>query len=413
MPRAGWMQNLLLAILLGSTIGCSEIPQNPKPTAPKWQDATCRTLARVPGPEDLVLDRSGEASAPRLLVSSQERRGDEPRPAGAIYAVPLEPMDVKTVRKLPLVGRDDCSFHPHGIDLVQRKSETGEAGDGVSSDPPWLLYVLNHHDPADATPQAGCFPRAEAAARTGKTVTSVEIFKIESRRLVFVQRLADPEVLVHGNDLVAEEGGDLWVTSPPPGRGSQLVEALYGSFGSKLVHFECTSTGDLPCVGRWRVARSVGRLINGIALGPPGALGERARLYVASSAEPSLYVVPVAEDGSLSAPSRLPVGTGADNLSWETDEQKALLLAAHPNPRRFLQHARRSEVPSPSEARRIQIQDCVPEVLWRDGGSLVSAASTALCYEGDLVLGQVFEKAIVRCRPPVEDLRCGLGEEES
>lgn len=50
-------------------------------------DPACWTLARLPGPEDLVID---PGLPRRLLVSSQDRRL-EPRPKGGIWSVPLDP----------------------------------------------------------------------------------------------------------------------------------------------------------------------------------------------------------------------------------------------------------------------------------------------------------------------------------
>lgn len=365
---------------------------------------SCSTLARVPGPEDLVLDEERS----RLLVSSQDRRPD-PWPPGEIWAVPLDP--VHKPYRLDLAGRGyACSFHPHGIDLVE------------SCDGRLLLYVLNHHDADDRLPERACFAIGGVRTAPKGRISSVEVFEVEDRRLRFLQRLADPEILTNGNDLVARPNGDVWVTDPPAGRLAQVLDLL-GPWGrSRVVQFECSSRRGQRCLGSWKTRtdpRTKGqkiRFANGIAFRPSGegrACDEPdpGALYVAGGAERKLHRFTVKAAGVLEARAAIGLPDGhefpnPDNLSWIDAGRTRLLVAGHPNLRRFLQHSRSQAVLSPSAVVEVPARpeyaegDVASIPVFQDSGGMVSGASVALCVEGDLVLGQVFEPAVVRCVLP-------------
>lgn len=399
---------LVSCLLLPAAFPARAVEGSATPSPP-----SCSTLARVPGPEDLVLDARGG----RILVSSQDRRSD-PWPEGAIWSVPLDPTQ-KAV-KLALAGRrDGCSFHPHGIDLVK------------SCDGTPLLYVLNHHDAEDRLPERGCFATGEFRAAPSGRLSSVEVYVVETRRLRFLQRLADPEVLTNGNDLVARPNGDVWVTDPPAGKLAQVLDSLGLIAKSRVVQYRCASRRGPPCVGTWHLrtdpkARNERiRYANGIAYRPLSGLdgggcnGEaEGLLYVAGGAEKKLHRFRVHSGESLEALEPIgfpeqPDHPNPDNLSWIDADRTRLLVAGHPNLRRFVQHSRASAALSPSAVVEVPVapedekDDEKPIPVFHDSGGLVSAASVALCVEGDLVLGQVFEPAVVRCVLPEP---CG-GEE--
>lgn len=325
----------------------------------------------------------------RLLVSSQDRRPEQ-WPPGAIWSVPLDPAE--DARELDLLGRrDGCSFHPHGIDLV--RSDRG----------PWLLYVLNHHDPGDRSPERGCFDAEALAGAPGGRLTSVEVFVVHPGHLRFVQRLAAPAVLTNGNDLAALPNGDVWVTDPPGGAAGQLLEARGPLRLSRVVRYRCGLRRELRCAGRWIEAEidpgtEPLRYANGIAY-RPGTAGRGDRLYVASGAGARLHVFVIAHRSSLMLLDAIPLTSNPDNLTWaDPGERTTLLAAGHPDLRRFLQHAGSSRVPAPTEVLAIRADDGTVRPLFRDPGHRVSAASVAACAGEDLVLGQVFEPAVLRCR---------------
>jgi len=353
--------------------------------------AACWRLAAVPGPEDLVVDDRHD----RLLVSSRHLRGDRRRD-GAIWTVPLEPARAPRAHPLKLFGRDDCSFHPHGID--QALLEDGRQ----------LLYVLNHHAAEDTGAASGCFP---ADSPRGAAVSSVEVFLVERSRLRFLQRLAAPSVLKSGNDLVARPNGDLWITDPATSLARLSLERARWLLSSRLVHFDCErpspgpdgALAELRCNGTWRRVRPPGglggapRYPNGIAWDPA-----REELLVAATLDDAVFVYAVTGAADLELVRRIPVAgdalLGPDNLSWIDAERTRLLAAGHPDARRFLQHAQAAQVPSPSAVWSVTTDVGESRRVFEDPGVLISGSSVAACAGGDLVVGQVFETGVFRCR---------------
>lgn len=366
----------------------------------------CWTLAPVPGPEDLVIVPDGDAA----LVSSQDRRGGAETP-DSIWYVPLDPAaTAERPRRLTLRGRDACSFHPHGIDLVT-------TGEGMT-----LLYVINHHDPVDQAVARGCFD-AIGKTKPRASITSVEVFAYRDRELFFLQRLADPEILSGGNDLVAETDGDLWVTVPPRSAFGFVAE-IAGGGGSKVVHFDCRSeTGeDGRCVGRWSDVElqfpTATRYTNGIEI---DSGTEPRRLYLASTGDRQVRVAEIERrrrhvEGAEAECRRPPclrelgyhrIDGMPDNLSWS--DRGELLVAAHADARRYLQHAGSASTPSPWSVVSLPAGDppCAPDCqereppipMLQDAGGRASAVSVAASVGDDLVLGQVYGPGVVRCRP--------------
>ncbi len=410
--REGWrgiLAFVLVGVFAAQALACTRPGAACDPAPPP----ACWNLApSVVGPEDLVFDQADE----RLLVSSQDRR-TEPEPRGGIWSVPLK--NDGTAHELALVGRDDCSFHPHGIDLVQAKDENGNVGS-------WLLYVINHHDAADREPKRGCFSAAGLRGVGSGPITSVEVFRVGRYRLEFLQRLADPAILTHANDLVALPDGDLWVTDPPRGKLATLLDATGLRPSSKIDHFDCVARSDGRCRGTWKTAPIVAAggehpkipEANGIAYRACPAASSGAvrggcsdRLYVAAGAGGAIHVFDVTADGALlvSRVIEMPGKTNPDNLTWANAEKTRLLAAAHPDLRRFLQHMQAPEVPSPSEVVEVSVVDgaSLRRRILRDEGGLISAASVALRLRGTprssadiVVLGQVFDSGVFACQMP-------------
>lgn len=363
-----------LGIVLGSGFALGAAAPDPSPA--------CWPLARIVGPEDFEVDLS--TTPPRLLVSSQDRR--HPERTGAVFAVDL---DTGTRRRLPLRGRGRCSFHPHGVSLVP-------AAGGL----PPRFYVINHHDRGDAT--AGCFPLEDGPLVD--PVTSIEVFAVGEGELRFLQRLANPAVLTHANDLVALPSGDVYVTNPPGGTLSLLAEltGVTGLERSKVVGFRCVdrqaTTG--RCSGELSVTTPLGRYVNGIAYRKAGG-GEPEKLFVAASGDAVVYVL-AREDGGWKETETLPLEAGGDNLTWADLAKTRLLVAVHADFRRYVQHSRTPRAPAPSKVLEVTIAGGGPRAVFVDSGRLIRAASTAACARGTLILGQVFGDDLLRCwRPDV------------
>lgn len=372
-----WFAALLVCIAGLATVYPRSCGRSPETEA---SPAACRSLAPVPGPEDLVYDSSND----RLLVSSQDRRS--PTSPGSIWSVPLG--SAAPPRALRLRGRDSCSFHPHGIDLTDFKRG------------PQLLYVINHHGAEDSTPREGCV--AAASSRPGQEGTSLEVFEVREDHLLFLQRLADPEVFTNGNDVAAGEGREIWVTSPPTKAGDLLREQIQGHASSEILRFDCTAENGRLCIGKWYSAESFGRYVNGIAY-RDRTDDHPARLYVASTLDKTIQVLDVGADRGVNLweKGEIPLEAGPDNLSWVDESRTVLLAASHPEMRRFYQHAASGEAFSPSEVWAIPVdRRGEPELFFRDDGSRISGISVAVAAGDALFLGQVFSPAVLRCDLP-------------
>lgn len=347
---------------------------------------SCSRVGTVPGPEDLVV--VSEAGVSRLLVSSQPRR-ESPRPNGGIYDVTLETRPIRS-RQLPLIGRDGCSFHPHGVGLL----EVAGAG-GRSS----RLYVLNHHDAGDTSPSLGCLPNADRWLSQGGGFVSVEVFEVLEAGLGFLQRLVDPRVLLNGNDLVVTENGDVYVTFPPAQSRDKVLELMGRKGLSQLVRIRCPVATAERCIPRFEKVAVLDDSVNGIAMRKEeGGFS----LFVAATLGKSLRRIRFDESGRVvqtAAKELVGAVPGIDNLTWWSQEPPILLAAAHSDLRRFLQHSNHPQVPSPSELWLLPIDSGRPERIFTDRGSLISAASTAVADGRDgVMLGQVFESAVLSCR---------------
>jgi arylesterase/paraoxonase len=300
----------------------------------------CEMARGMPGPEDIELD-AGDARGPRLIVSSHERRRKDT--TGALFGVPLVNGALGAPRPLELVDRDDVPFRPHGISLV------------AAAGPP-RLYVVNHVTGADH---------------------AIEVFEIDGDRLRFRRRLAHP-LLTAPNDVVALPDGEVYVTNT----GSPLAMLLGFRWGN-VAHFD----GE-----RWAIAAEGIGFANGLAVNAAGD-----RVYVAGFGDQAIHEYPRNPDtGALEERLRaITVGSGVDNLTWADDH--TLMVAAHPKLFAFLRHARNPASRSPSEVYAVDVGDAR---VTRYPVDAVSAASTAILYQGRLYLGQVFDDAVVACPLP-------------
>jgi hypothetical protein len=336
-----------MALLLLSMIpGCGSFPLRSLPD--------CRNASGLPGPEDFALDTtSGRGRRPRLLVSSQDRRQRDPNgemmEAGAIYAVPLDGGDALVPEAMKFEGRDDYPFHPHGLDLVQ--TPTG-----------LLLYVINH---------------------PLMTTHCIEIFRVESNRLVFINRLYSG-LVSHPNDLVALPDGQLYVSNDRLGSGTlaDLCDLLVLGCGN-VVHYS-------PAENLWRIVVADISFANGLAV-------RDDRLYVAATRDKGIHVY--RRDPFTGAVYERvafwDVDSGVDNLMWENET--TLNTAGHPDIFAFLDHASDPAARAPAEVFRIDVTSGTSTRIFADDGTIIDAPSTALVHDGRLYISQVFDPEVVSC----------------
>ena len=188
------------------------------------------------------------------------------------------------------------------------------------------------------------------------------------------------------NDLVVV-GGQLYVSNDHGFRGVRgFLETITGLGFSNVVHFNGTE---------WREAVTGLAFANGVEANSAGT-----RLYVAATRNRKIYEY--ARDplsGNIEGlTNTFRVRSGVDNLIWE--DANNLLVAAHPRGLAFLRHASNPERNSPSEVYRVNVVTGESQLLYRNAGDEIDAASTAALYRGRLYMGQVFDPEILSCNAP-------------
>lgn len=332
----------------------------------------CEALGAMPGPEDFdVLPPRGEAA---LLVSSVERRGDERETATGSLLL----LDAATgaVEPMPLLGRDACSFRPHGLSTVQRLSRA------------WEAFVVVHHHTEDRT-RPGCTIEPHGDA---EPLDSIERYRLEDGGLRFLERLHDPR-MTNLNDVDAAPDGRLWVSNNPEwAKPSQLVaDMLLGRRRGQVLLYR-------PIERTWSVAMPRMLYANGVAVDDGGDV-----LWVAGARG---HVWRFALDGVGEAdgrPDRRGRARGTlDNLSWADDGVP--WTTGHPDALAFLRHVRDPAAIAPTEVFRITPHErlrrrlAVQRVLRVDDGR-VDAGSVALPIGDGIAIGQVFDAGVMLCHP--------------
>ena len=339
--------SLVLAVLaLLSSFGVFEV-LNPRFAG------SCRVVPGPPGPEDIAIDhKTGIA-----YISSDDRRAHQhgANIPGQIYQLDLSKPD--TVPEL-LTGTEQlASFHPHGISLFQ--TATGQT----------LLFVINHAVPGQ--PRAG---------------HSIEIFATAEGRLRHLESIANL-LFRSPNDIAAVGPRQFYVTND---RGyldgiAMQLERILSWENSDVVYFD----GQVASV-------VLDGLIfaNGIQFEP-----QTERVFITETGANTLGIYRRSRaDGALTLANGTAVGRGPDNI--DIDENGNIWIATHPKAFKFLAHADRPESPSPSRVVRLQADGTGLEEIYVGTGEELSAASVAAVYNGEMLLGTIFDAKLLRCRLP-------------
>ncbi len=329
-------------------------------------EPTCLQLGTMLGSEDL--DTIDVVGATTLLVSADARREGQPATDNGIWAIPW-PGGPPT--KLALIGRDTCSMHFHGM-------TTAEVAPSE-----WELWVINHHDDADA-PLAGCTLPLHADQ---PLLDTIEHYRLKADGLHFLERMGSP-LLTNPNDLDADAERRLWISNnpawDPPKQvvGDMLLRRKHGT----VVHFDPSATEP------WRTAAEGFLYANGV-------LVEGTTLWVGSYL--GLDRLDLDPEG-LAEPERehIRLKGAVDNILRVPDED-GLWIAAHPKPLKFVEHAKDPRNHSPTRVYRVSEGPEPDPTIVLDVREQPDAGATALrLRDGDqtsIAVGQVFGAGIWIC----------------
>ncbi len=312
----------------------------------------CRAVTGVTGGEDLEVD----PATGTVYISAYDRRAVlAGAPVnGALYRLNLSDPEAEPI---PLWrGEGDGDFRPHGISLYR-------AGDGKQR-----LFVINH--PADGQHR-------------------VEVFDIVDGWLSHIESISDP-LFVSPNDLTATGwrkfylGNDVMSQS----MAMKLVEMLLPLARSTVVYFD----GDKAHI----VAQDLS-FVNGTALSNNGRQfyatemsGKKLRIYDRDSVTNALTLA-----------NTIHMDSFIDNVTVDSDDH--LWIGAHPRLTDFLRHGTDQTVMAPAQIFRvtpIRHAKTRVEEVYLNAGDQISAASVALKFNRQLVLGPVFDSRLLVCDAP-------------
>lgn len=308
----------------------------------------CQPLRSIAyGAEDITILKDGLAFlSTGLKYPGMPSFSDEP---GKLYVLDLlhpKPTPVE----LQINGELDLSsFNPHGISVY-----TDEADDSV------YLFVVNH-------------PQHKS---------QVEIFHfVEENTLVHLKTITHP--LLHSvNDIVAV-GVESFYATNDHSFVSEVLHLLTILLGLPLCDVVYYSPKEV------RVAANSFMSANGINISP-----DKRYIYVADIIDHDIDVFERKEGEQLTFVKSVAVGSLCDNI--EVDHRTGdVWLGCHPNAMKLSSF--NTEDPPGSEiilVRNILSEQPVVSQEYVDDGKVIMASSVAAPFEGKLLIGSVFHKAL-------------------
>ena len=312
---------------------------------------SCRVVPGPPGPEDVAIDH--EAGVAYISSNDRRRHRHGVNSHGKIYQLDLSRPD--TLPTL-LTGTEQLEFfHPHGISLFRTAADQT------------LLFVINHAAPGQ--PRAG---------------NSIEIFAIAEGKLRHLESIANL-LFRSPNDIAAIGPRQFYVTND---RGyldgiAMYLERVFSWAHSDVVYFD-------------------GQVANVVLDGLTFANGiqfdsQTERVFITETGANTLGIYRRSRaDGALTLAHEAEVGQRPDNI--DIDENGNIWIATHPKAFQLLTHADDRGTLSPSRVVRLQADGTNLEEIYVGTGEELSAASVAAVYNGEMLLGTIFDAKLLRCR---------------
>jgi hypothetical protein len=327
------VRTILAISILILFIACNSIPKS------HFTYHSVNKIEIAPGPEDMVLDTF--FSQPRLIISCNARRSDE-TPFAEIMQYNL-----LTGEKSILKRQNDWSknFNPHGIDIKKIDNTV------------WL-YVISHN------------------YRENKQ--EIIIYKLFENHLEYVDTYSH-KLIISPNDVSIASDASFYVTNDARKRNNML-EKIFAKRSSTIIHHEINGNREV------KVAAKNLAYANGV-------LCLDSIVYISTTQRKELIEYCTQSNGTLLKNKKLARIKGMDNISLYGDW---LIVPAHLKFIKFIKHVSSSKNKSPSVVFAINRITGEQKVLFSDDGKKISAASTALIYDGHLYISQVFDDFILK-----------------
>lgn len=289
------------------------------------------------GPEDLVIDTF--LGAERLIVACSARRKSE-SPFNEIMSVDLNSNEIKKMHRIEPYS---ICFHPHGIDIVStQKNKT--------------LFVVNHCNE--------------------KGIHEILKYSIVGDTLYFISATSH-NLIVSPNAVCGLNDGS-FIVSNDAGKHGAVFEKIFVQKKSRLVFCtldSCKEIGERVCFG------------NGVTM-------TDSFLYHASTMPGAVYRYD-RSGSNFSNRVLLSKIKGADNIRLYGDY---VIVAGHPKFGKFISHMRNIKKSSPSEVWAINRYTGQSSLIFKNDGSLISAASGGVIYKNYLFVAQVFDNFVLKIR---------------
>jgi arylesterase / paraoxonase len=313
---------------------------------------SCVAVPLEASAEDIQIDRARGVA----YLSYLDRRG-KVQGRVADGTVLLLDLNVADARPRPALASNPAAFHPHGMSLYR-------AGDGTQR-----LFVISH-------------PPGQGHAIETFEQTATGAFAP-------LGRITDP-LLVSPNAVVAVGPNQFYVANDRGARNGfeRGLELLFRRGLSTVTYFDGQSM---------RVAATDLKSAAGIAASPDGGT-----IYVAETAGKRVSVFRRdAATGTLTLVERLGIDGAPDNLHVAADG--AVWVAAHAKTLALVNHFRDEKQIAPSLILRIATDPkATPRVapVYANLGEQISAGSVGAVHAGELLIGSITERRILRCRLP-------------
>uniref|UniRef100_A0A8C1R8U3 Paraoxonase n=1 Tax=Cyprinus carpio TaxID=7962 RepID=A0A8C1R8U3_CYPCA len=326
-----------LVALRHSTLSSRELTQNYLPN--------CHLIEGIEyGAEDItILDDGLAFLSTGLKYPGLPSYSDDP---GKIYSLNLLDSDLK-IKALNIKGQfDKGSFNPHGISVY-----TDEKG------LPFLLITF---------------------------LAQVEIFRfVEGENALQHIKTIRHELLHNVNDIVAVGTESFYATNDHYFTNGilKVMEPLLSLSWSDVVYYSPQTV---------QVVAGGFSSANGINISP-----DKRHLYVSNILKHKIRVMEIQKNTVLSHVKEVDVGSLCDNI--EVDRESGdLWLGCHPNGLKFML----SDPNDPPGSEVIRIENILSEKprvtqVYADDGSVIIASSVATPYGGKLLIGTVYQKALI------------------
>jgi len=304
----------------------------------------CTEVYGMTGPEDLVSDLENGI----VYLSAYDRRKNE---KGNIYLLDLNSTGGYQPVRLTLDKPDD--FRPHGISIFKKNPETN------------ILWVINHRS---------------------ENLHTIERFehKIGSG-FRHIETLYD-SLFISPNDLVVTAERQFYFTNDGRSRSkvARSVDTFFNRATGSIGFYDGSKT---------RLIATDLRFPNGIA-----ADTLNNKLYVTETITGHLLEYELAKNGShVNVINTIDAGAGLDNITIDTAGN--LWVARHPDLISLNSHMSDPKKKSPSMVLTFgkPLSDSNIEIIFRDDGSLISGASSAVVMMGKLIIGSVSDNKVLIC----------------